>query len=272
MGLKRKALIIGAILTGAIINTGFSSHMYQPFPQWDGYTEYRETYVISDDGTFSKIYRDQVISNVPSASLWTYEQYEQYEKMTNAHYKKYGVLYEPEGLYIKNPKSKVVLIGDSRTYTMHQAVGDGKCSWITKPGTSYDWFGDIALPMINFEYSDIKDKKIVILLGINDLNADGAKATADRYVKFCNLAAQQWIAEGSEIYVASINPSLYPNAEKNNEIMQANSMIQTGLNSNIHYIDTYSMLVEEGYVLPDLLHFDAETDKRIYAFIMDAVK
>ncbi|MDO5575032.1 MAG: hypothetical protein Q4G60_13745 [bacterium] len=268
----RKALLLGMIFTGALVNTGFCSHMYQPLPQQpDGYTEYRETYVISEDGSFSTIYRDQVMSSVPSATLWTYDQYEQYEKTTNAHFKKYGVMYEPEGLYEKNKNSKVVLIGDSRTYTMRQAVGKGKCSWITKPGTSYDWFGDIALPMINFEYNDIKNKKIVILLGINDLNADGAEETADRYVRFCNLAAQQWIAEGSQIYVASINPSLYPNAEKNNEIMQANALIQAGLNSNINYIDTYSMLVEDGYVLPDCLHFDAETDQKIYKFIMDAV-
>ena len=101
-----------------------------------------------------------------------------------------------------NSNASRIFVGDSRTYVMRNAVNDANASWIGFPGTRYDTFANIAAPIIDGML--LEGKQIIIMYGINDISAYGAKQSFENYNAFLNSKAQDWIKRGARVYFVSL--------------------------------------------------------------------
>ena len=68
---------------------------------------------------------------------------------------------------------------------------------------------------------------------------------------------------GAHFYYDSVNP-VDPGVFTNEQIEAFNSTVSAGLSENVTYIDTYSVLMQDGYETTDTLHYTDETTKHLY--------
>lgn len=175
----------------------------------------------------------------------------------------------PLGCTSINNNVSRIYVGDSRTYIMHNVIGDDGASWIGFPGTKYDTFATTASSYI--DNIPLAGKQIVILYGINDITTYGAQQTFDYYNYFLNGKAQDWIRQGAKVYFVSlvgIGNELVTNGKKvkpgevtfvNNQVATFNALM-AGFPANINKINI-SAGANPFY---DGIHYNIETCKSIY--------
>lgn len=168
-----------------------------------------------------------------------------------------------------NLEAQRVYVGDSRTYIMHNFIGDDNASWIGYPGTKYDTFAGAATSAIDSMY--LNGKKIIILYGINDITSYGAQQTFNLYNAFLNTKAQEWINKGASVYFVSlvgITNDLVTDDKRvrndvvnsvNNSVAAFNNMM-AAFPANIHriYISAGSNPFYDG------IHYNEATSRSIY--------
>lgn len=166
-----------------------------------------------------------------------------------------------------------VLIGDSRTVGMYNAVynkpvvGDnintteGGEKWIAKTGENCAY----AQQNWNAIKSQVsKDTKIIVLMGVNDLNSSGYQSLLSSMKNTCD-----------NVYFVSVTPVIEGKggySVTNSQIQSFNSSMKSYCDSNgVTYIDIYSKVQSELQLNPsyssDGVHYNATLYKKIYNMV-----
>jgi len=204
------------------------------------------------------------------------------------------------GAYKENLRDRMVLIGDSRTLGMYQALyGEAVVSetavvkkdsrgnwWVARNGGAYNWFANIGVGKAD-PYVSSKTA-VVILLGVNDcISFWGTKdpvlgsSDTDHYATLINRKAAQWTRKGAVVYYATVAPvgartgsNTYtsPSGKKvTNATLEAwNARMRQKLSSNVHIIDVYDAL-SSNYATYDNLHYNDPTYRRMFDIVRRSV-
>lgn len=165
-------------------------------------------------------------------------------------------------------KSNVIFIGDSRTYQMNKKTDSSLASWIAESSSEYKWFQQIAIPIM--DTTDLKGKKICILMGVNDYIVNGI-SSADNYINFYNTKAQEWINKGASVIFVSVMPTNGGYEYINAGIDEFNEKIRNKKNSNIKYLDLNTFMKTYGFNTVDGIHYDDYTYNVIYSTILNNI-
>ncbi len=158
-----------------------------------------------------------------------------------------------------------IFIGDSRTVYMNETV-DIEASAentyvVAEGGQGYAWLRDTAVPMaeeIRAAHPEIDRWEYITNLGVNDLY------DINGYIRIYKELAED---ENVTMILVSVNPVKdYPRRD-NADIEDFNEQLQEAL--DFQYIDTYSVMMEEGFDTVDGLHYTEETNARIYELICE---
>ncbi len=157
-----------------------------------------------------------------------------------------------------------IYIGDSRTVGMDDVIDieneEENAFVVAKVGQGYSWFSSTALTQveqIKKRNTDIDAWQYIINLGVNDLGS------IDKYLEKYEKLAEE---DNIEIILVSVNPvKNYPTVS-NDDIEAFNEKLEE---SGFYYIDTYSVLEEEGFSTSDGLHYTSDTYELIYETIND---
>ena len=161
-------------------------------------------------------------------------------------------------------ESDIIFIGDSRTEDLKGYV-NSSATFIYKVGEGYSWMKNTAFPEAD---SKVKSgSKIIIWLGVNDL------ANIDNYIKEVNNKAQEWVGKGATVYYAAVGPLDHDPSENatNEGIEEFNNKLESGLSSDVQYIDLYTKFKNEGYSTGDGIHYTPETTQKIYNYLVNEV-
>lgn len=153
----------------------------------------------------------------------------------------------------------VVMIGDSRTVQMHEAVGDTGVCFIAENSKGYDWFVETGLPKADPCVGN--GSRVVINLGVND------PEHIDKYISTMTNWAAQWTARGAKVYFATVNPVWENPYTAQYEVDNFNNKLRKGI-PNVKIIDTALFLQQTGFRLVDGMHFDTPTTTKIYLYTM----
>lgn len=159
--------------------------------------------------------------------------------------------------------SGVILVGDSRFVQMQASVDANSCTWIAESAKGYTWFEEKAVPRIDNCVGS--GSKILINLGVND------PGNRQKYITLVNAKAAEWAAKGATVYYASVNPVWENPYVTEEQVEYFNTQMQTGLSSDVHWIDSHSYLISVGYRLVDGLHYSSETYQNLYAYYMSCL-
>lgn len=156
-----------------------------------------------------------------------------------------------------------IFVGDSRTVGMQAAIGnDSGDVWSGKVSMGLNWMKSTGVP--NIESQIEEGSNVVIMMGANDC---GYNASA--YVDYLNDLSTKVEEKGANLYFVSVNPTSGSYSNLNTSIDSFNETVKNGINSNIKYIDTNSVLKENGFNSGDGLHYDSSTYQTIYGIIKD---
>lgn len=171
-----------------------------------------------------------------------------------------GEILKPEEL-----PDNIMFIGDSRTVGMKWAVGKNKYKWIAEVGMGYGWLTGTAGPMISVSAN--AGTKLVFNLGVND------PGNAGKYAEYINKRIDKWDKAGIKVYYASVNPVIdgYSNAT-NEKVDACNDILKEELDERVGWIDTNAYLFDRGFNTADGLHYDEDTYKAIYGFILTRIE
>lgn len=153
----------------------------------------------------------------------------------------------------------VIFIGDSRTVQMKDSVGLSNAAFVAENSKGYTWFKDVALNIVDPMVT--KGSKIVINLGVND------PGNIDNYIALVNQKAFEWNAKGATVYYATVNPVSENPYTSPEQVDYFNSKLLPGL-VGVNIIDTNAYLKMTGYTLVDGLHYNENTYKNIYNYIL----
>ena len=174
--------------------------------------------------------------------------------------------------------SHVILLGDSRTVQMYAyATGDwgganyssggihevGNDLYVAQGAMGLDWLKSTGIPAATPYFNS--GSAIVILMGVNDLY------NANNYINYVNNNASTWKSKGSSLYFVSVNPCNGSYSNLNSDIVNFNSKVKSGLANTVGWIDTYSVLTNNGFSTTDGLHYDGATYQTIYNYIKSKV-
>ena len=159
---------------------------------------------------------------------------------------------------IRNLPKRIVFIGDSRTVQLQRAVDYDKdfCYFSAESSMGYDWMRSTGVPQADGWITD--KTAVVINMGVNDL------ANAERYAAYVNELAVNWTQRGAKLWYMSVNPVGEHASVTNEQISEFNSTMQEELESGIGWIDTNSLLWQQGFTAGDSLHYDEKTYQKIY--------
>lgn len=178
----------------------------------------------------------------------------------------------------------MVLVGDSRVWRMYQTLyGRPAMDLYTRDGNGYVWLGRIGAGIYWLSTTAVArvdaearfDAAIVIMLGVNDAFDLGR---AGSYVSFLNAKASQWRAKGASVTYVSVLPvGKYPGDDNHTDeqgrvttnsrhVRPWNETLRNGLSSDVAYLDGYSAFAGN-YASNDAVHFDGNTDRRIYSYL-----
>lgn len=180
--------------------------------------------------------------------------------------------------------NKIIIIGDSRMELINnkkQVLNiPNSIVFIAKSGAKISWLYEIGLQKL---YETIEHRKkykyhVVFNLGVNDLDDDvNIVNLANEYYKVYNRI----IRDNRDIsfYLLSVNPvdenRIYTNfsmhnKRTNDKIEKFNNYLMNFINKdklkNVKYCDSYNELE---FYLPDGLHYDTQTDKKIIKYIIE---
>ena len=186
----------------------------------------------------------------------------------------------------------VIMVGDSRTVRMRQALAAQNCGanmngvrFVSASGQGLKWFKDegyrhLINQIKHIRVSSSKPVAVVFNLGVNDLYR------ISDYVAYMNELAPELEKMNCKLYYMSVNPINGVMIEKTGrlslrkeaEVRAFNDRIKTGLD-DYTYIDTYSWLMQNGFGTSngvngkdssedDGLHYTVKTYKRIYDYCL----
>jgi hypothetical protein len=172
---------------------------------------------------------------------------------------------EGEILKVEDLPENILFVGDSRTVGMHWAVGKNKYKWIAEAGMGYGWLAGTAGPMISVSAN--AGVKLVFNLGVND------PGNAGKYAEYINKRIDKWDKAGVKVYYASVNPVIdgYSNAT-NEKVDACNEILKRELDERVGWIDTNTYLFERGFNTVDGLHYDEDTYRAIYGYILTKIE
>ncbi len=157
-----------------------------------------------------------------------------------------------------------IFIGDSRFVGLEQNCSVSSmpdCFVLAKVSAGYKWMTDEAIPAayeIMDTHPDITDWTVISGFGINDLH------NAEKYVE-----AYQSLAKDVPVLALSVNPVGKGSRIRDEKIVSFNEiLIQT---EEIGYLDTYCFLKESGFYARDGVHYDAETNKKLWEMLKESL-
>lgn len=181
-------------------------------------------------------------------------------------------------------QNKIIVIGDSRMRAIKDIKEELKIPknviFIAKSGARIDWLYDEATTDLR-EILKEKDNyryHVVFNLGVNDLDEEiNPNYIAEEYYDYYSKIIES--NKDVSFYFLSVNPvdenriykyfSMY-NRRTNNKIKKFNNYFINRLNnekiSNTSYCDSYNEL---DFYLPDGLHYDTDTNKKIVKYIIE---
>ncbi len=160
------------------------------------------------------------------------------------------------------PGIPYLFVGDSRTVQMQMAVGSTDKAYIAKIGEGYSYFKNTALSQIP-SYAG-QGTVMIINFGVNDLS------NASKYIKLVNDNIDTWVNAGITVYYSSVTP-VGSCSVSNAQIESFNAALQSGLDERVHWIDSYSYLLQTGYSTNDGLHYNKETYRNLYSYYMSVI-
>lgn len=190
-------------------------------------------------------------------------------------------------------KSKILLIGDSRTVQLGMTVfgmstsndTDGNPCVIgsTSSGDYLYSKGSMGLNWMKQEESNIdkqvdSNTSVVVNMGTNDCYSS---SSAGNYIAYLNDKAKDWQSKGADVYFASTNPINDSLASSNgysvrdSHVVSFNTAVKEGLDSSIKYIDTYSevkSLVIDKKETGDGIHYNKPVYEKIKEKIWGVAK
>ncbi|MCR4584589.1 MAG: hypothetical protein K5686_02590 [Lachnospiraceae bacterium] len=178
-----------------------------------------------------------------------------------------GAVPDMEGEILKadNEPENIIFVGDSRTVGMKWAVGKNKYKWIAESGMGYGWLTGTAGPML--AVSANAGVKMVFNLGVND------PGNGERYAEYINKKAEKWCKAGVTIYYVSVNPVIDGCSNATNEKVDAcNEVLKKTLDEQVRWIDTNTYLFDRGFNTRDGLHYDEDTYRAIYGYILKSIE
>lgn len=186
----------------------------------------------------------------------------------------------------------VIMVGDSRTVRMRQALAAQNCGanmngvrFVSASGQGLKWFKDegyrhLINQIKHIRVSSSKPVAVVFNLGVNDLYR------ISDYVAYMNELAPELEKMNCKLYYMSVNPINGVMIEKTGrlslrkeaDVREFNDRIKTGLD-DYTYIDSYSWLMQNGFGTSngvngkdssedDGLHYTVKTYKRIYDYCL----
>ena len=160
-------------------------------------------------------------------------------------------------------KYKYLFSGDSRTVGIQLSLGDSKPDtlFVAKAGIGYQWMKDHAWSQIKQNLNDNPDMKVVFLYGVNDM------ININYYLKRYKELEGEY--NKNRIWYVSVNPIRGQQLVTDDQIKEFNTKLKEHAGSR--YIDTYSMLQKDGFGSYDGLHYDNDTNIKIYDFIINAI-
>lgn len=179
-------------------------------------------------------------------------------------------LYDTEINYDADSTKGYIYLGDSRFVGMNSAVdieSEENTFVVAKVGKGYKWLIDYADDEINSiisEHKDITDWILISGLGVNDLR------NIDKYIEYYDSI------ESMQVILLSVNPVDkakcdrygYDYAYLSREMVRFNEKLQE---TDYPYIDTYSLMIDEGFTTRDGVHYTNETYSMIYDEIQDYI-
>ena len=175
-------------------------------------------------------------------------------------------------------ESNVIRIGDSRVDFMYQNVSEeekNKSSWIVEGGAGYDWLQRTVVPTI--DSMNIKDKTIIIQLGVNDIIFHDLNYAKENYSNFYKTKAIEWNNRGANVYFDYVWP-IYRKATNNIKInsiscddffSEYNNYIVSILPKEINIMNFNQEIINQKQKMIttiDGIHFIPEDYIRIYNF------
>lgn len=163
------------------------------------------------------------------------------------------------------PETGYIFLGDSRTVGMGAAaeISDMEDIFVVAEcGMGYEWMMETALPKIEDIMEDHPEYDGWVLmtnLGINDVIGGAGKY----------LETYEGLSDDITVYTVSLNPCKGDYSYLNKYVEAFNEELAK---SGFSYIDTWSVLDEEGFDSRDGLHYDKETYELIFDIIMDEVE
>ncbi len=171
---------------------------------------------------------------------------------------------EDEIIKIENAPENLIFIGDSRTVGMKHAVGKNKYKWLAQVGIGYGWLAGTAGPMLSVSAN--AGVKMVFNLGGHD------PGHGEKYAEYINKRIEKWDKAGVKLYYVSVNPVIdgYSNAT-NEKVDACNETLKRKLDDRVGWIDTNTYLFERGFNTVDGLHYDEDTYRAIYGYILKMI-
>lgn len=166
-------------------------------------------------------------------------------------------------------ETKVIFVGDSRTLGMAETVPG--ITAIAKTGQGYWWFISEALPQLQAQLKKTPKASVVFNFGVNDIT---------NYTQY--IAKYQELIKKypkAKFYVMSVNPikkKLYNAYGYYGGYAKMNKLIKT-FNAEMkkafpdQYIDAFTYLKKNGFSTVDGLHYDSETYRKIYDYVIAAI-
>ncbi|MCR5157220.1 MAG: SH3 domain-containing protein [Butyrivibrio sp.] len=161
------------------------------------------------------------------------------------------------------PGIPYLFVGDSRTVQMQLAVGTDDKAYIAKVGEGYNYFKNTAIDAIP-QYAG-RGTTMIINFGVNDLR------NASKYVQLVNSHMDEWTEAGITVYYSAVTPVGSSASVSNGQIEAFNTTLKDGLDSRVHWIDSYSYLQQVGFSSKDGLHYNKETYKNLYSYYMAVI-
>jgi hypothetical protein len=163
-----------------------------------------------------------------------------------------------------------ILIGDSRVVGIDKScrINETPDNYfvIAAGGQGYDYLKDEAIPAaerIEKAYPHIKRWKYIVNIGINDMSN-----------LYNYMGTLGYLGTVKDVTVVSVNPivedpSFLAIGCTNESIADFNNKLRA--TNNIKYLDTFSVLMLEGYETEDHLHYTDKTNRRIFELIKASV-
>lgn len=176
---------------------------------------------------------------------------------------------------LNNKNDNFIFIGDSRTVAYKKVVDINKYDFVTfiaKVSQGYDWFANTAMSELKarLDNTDLH-YNIVLNLGVNDLH------NVNKYTQIYNDLAKN--NSEHNFFVVSVNPEDEEKMKQhgykyigNEPIINFNKIMKESLSENIHFIDSYEYLLNEGFQTTDGLHYDDLTSSKILDFVSNYIK